>query len=98
MAEDTLKIHILINGVKLPLTVKREDEEIYRTAERLVMKFINDYQRLYHHMSYTELLTLVAFRLAVVFQKKENSENQAPIAERIQMLDNELQQLLEERA
>jgi len=91
---DEFKIHILINGVRLPLTVKRTEEEIYRRAEKIVVKFINDYQKIYSQKSYTEILTYVAFRLSVALVKQDSSEDVAPLAERIQKLDDELKALL----
>jgi len=92
--EEEFKINILINGVRLPLTVKRKDEEIYRKAEKIVVKFINDYQKIYSQKSYSEILTYVAFRLAVVLTKQESSEDVAPLADRIKQLDDELKTLL----
>ena len=92
--EEEFKIHILINGVRLPLTVKRKDEEIYRTAEKIVVKFINDYQKIYSQKSYSEILTYVAFRSAVALTKQQSSEDVAPLAERIRQLDEELKALL----
>lgn len=92
--EEVFKINILINGVRLPLTVKRKDEEIYRAAEKVVVKFINDYQKIYSQKSYTEIMTYVAFRLAVALTKQESSEDVAPLAERVKKLDEELKALL----
>lgn len=92
--EEEFKIHIQIDGVRLPLTVKRNEEEIYRKAEKIVVKFINDYQKIYSQKSYTEILTYVAFRLAVALTKQNSSEDVAPLAERIQKLDDELKALL----
>ena len=91
---DDLKINILINGVRLPLTVKRDEEELYRNAEKIVVKFINDYQKLYSQKSYNEILTYAAFRLAVILNKQSSKQDLAPLAERIKELDNELATLL----
>ncbi|MFZ4581494.1 MAG: cell division protein ZapA [Paludibacter sp.] len=91
---EDLKINILINGVRLPLTVKRNEEELYRNAEKIVVKFINDYQQLYSQKSYSEILTYVAFRLAVILNKQSSNQDLAPLAERIKELDNELNTLL----
>jgi len=91
---DDLKINILINGVRLPLTVKRDEEELYRNAEKIVVKFINDYQKLYSQKSYSEILTYTAFRLAVILNKQSSNQDLAPLAERIKELDNELNTLL----
>lgn len=92
--EEVFRINILINGVRLPLTVKRNEEEIYRNAEKIVVKFINDYQKIYSQKSYNEILTYVAFRLAVALAKHDTSESVAPLAERIKQLDEELKALL----
>ena len=78
----------------MPLSVKRNEEEIYRRAEKIVVKFINDYQKIYSQKSYSEILTYVAFRLAVALTKQDSSEDVAPLAERIQQLDDELKALL----
>jgi len=94
ISEQEFKIHININGVRLPLTVKRKDEEIFRTAEKIVVKFINDYQKIYSQKSYTEILTYVAFPLAVVPNTQTSSEDVAPLAQRIKKLDDELKDLL----
>jgi len=92
--EEIFKINILINGVRLPLSVKRNEEEIYRKAEKVVVKFITDYQRLYSQRSDSEILTYVAFRLAVALTKQDTDQDIAPLAERIQKLDDELKALL----
>lgn len=92
--EEVFKINILISGVKIPLAVKRKDEELYRKAEKVVVKFIEDYQKIYSQKSYTEIMTLVAFRLAVVLTKQDFNEDVAPLAERIKNLDEELKALL----
>lgn len=91
---ENLKINILINGVRLPLTVKRDEEELFRNAEKMVVKFINDYQQIYSQRSYAEILTFVAFRLAVILNKQNSNQDIAPLAERIKELDEELKALL----
>lgn len=78
----------------MPLSVKRNEEEIYRNAEKIVVKFINDYQKLYSQKSYSEIMTYVAFRLAVALTKQDSNESVAPLAERIKKLDEELKALL----
>ncbi|MFW9596573.1 MAG: cell division protein ZapA [Paludibacter sp.] len=92
--EEVFRINILINGVRMPLSVKRNEEEIYRNAEKIVVKFINDYQKLYSQKSYSEIMTYVAFRLAVALTKQDSNESVAPLAERIKKLDEELKALL----
>lgn len=92
--EELFKIHIQIGGFRMPLTVARKDEEIYRKAEKLVVRFLDEYQKLYSQRASEEILILVAFRLAVALSKQEVDQNLVPMAEKIKDLDEELKQLL----
>jgi len=71
-----------------------KDEEIYRKAEKLVVRFLDEYQKLYSQRATEEILILVAFRLAVALSKQEVDQDLAPLAEKIKSLDEELKHLL----
>ena len=45
---DKLKIHVQISGFRIPMNINRKDEEVYRKAERLVVKYLDEYQRVYN--------------------------------------------------
>lgn len=92
--EKNLKIHINIGGLRIPLSIVRKDEEIYRKAEKLVVKFLDEYQRIYSQRATEEILILVAFRLAVALSKQANDNDMSPMAEKIKDLDKELSELL----
>ena len=94
--EDTFLIHVQIGGVKLPLRIPREDEEIYRKAEKLLVRFLDEYLKTYNQRSYEDILILVAFRLAVVISKVDIYQDILPMAEKIEELDKELKHLLSE--
>ena len=91
---DKLKIHVQISGFRIPMNINRKDEEVYRKAERLVVKYLDEYQRVYNHRASEELLILVAFRLAVAPSKQELDRDLVPLAEKIKNLDEELKTLL----
>ena len=76
------------------MNVARKDEEIYRRAEKLVIKFLEEYQKIYSQRATEEIYILVAFRLAVALSKQEIDQDLVPLAEKIKDLDNELKQLL----
>lgn len=78
----------------MPLRIPRKDEEIYRKAEKTVVKYLEDFQKKYSQRASDEILTLVAFQLAVVLTKQNMSEDIVPLAEKIKILDKELQELL----
>jgi len=76
------------------MIIDREDEEIYRNAEKQVNRYIDDYQKLYLNLSAEEIRSLVAFQLAVVIYKMESNLSIDPVIEKIRILDNELEQIL----
>ena len=78
----------------MPLDIKREDEEIYRKAEKLVVSILDQYQKLYSQRPSEEILVLVAYRLAVTLSKQNINQDLVPLAERIKNLDDELSLLL----
>lgn len=94
MKNDTFLIHVVIGGFRFPLRVPRKDEEIYRRAEKMLVKYLNEYEQQYSQRPSEEILTLAAFRLAIIVAKQELSEDTVPLAEKIQALDNELKELL----
>ena len=94
MKDDKFTINVQIGGFRLPLSIPRKDEELYRKAEKMVVQFLLEYQRQYRQRPTEEILTLVAFRIAVIVSKQELSEDTVPLAEKIQSLDKELEELL----
>lgn len=96
MDDDKFTINVQINGFRIPLKILRTDEELYRKAEKLVVKYIEFYQRRYEQRPTEELLILVALQIAVIVSKQELNEDTVPLAEKIQSLNDELKALLSE--
>jgi len=78
----------------MPLGILRKDEELYRKAEKLVVKYMEVFQKQYSQRPTEEILIMVAFQIAVIVSKQELSEDTVPLAEKIQSLDDELKALL----
>ena len=74
-----------------------QDEELYRNAERLTVRYLDEYQKKYSNLSYQEILILVAFHMVVAVTKTAANENIEPLADKIKELDNELKQILNEK-
>ena len=91
---DIFTINILLNGVRMPLRVRREDEEIYRNAEKIVNKYLEQYREQFSQRSMEEILTLVAYQLAVIVSKQETNQDISPLAEKVEQLNKELKKLL----
>ncbi len=94
MKDDNFLINVLIGGLRLPLRIARQDEELYRRAEKLLVKYLNDYQQKFRQRPTEEILILVAYQLAVIVCKQEFADDVVPLAEKIKTLDNELETLL----
>ncbi len=94
MKDDKFTINVVIGGFRMPLGIPRKDEELYRKAEKLANKQLDKYQRLYSQRPTEQILTLVAFQIAVMVSKQELREDTEPLAEKIQALDDELKALL----
>ena len=94
MKDDKFTINVQIGGFRMPLGILRKDEELYRRAEKLVVKYLELYQKQYNHRPTEEILILVAFQIAVIVSKQELIEDTVPLAEKIQSLDEELKTLL----
>ena len=94
MKDDKFTINVQIGGFRMPLSILRKDEELYRRAEKLVVKYLESFQKIYHQRPTEEILILVAFKIAVIVTQQELSEDTVPLAEKIQSLDDELKSLL----
>ncbi|MDP4239170.1 MAG: cell division protein ZapA [Bacteroidota bacterium] len=94
MKDDKFTINVQIGGFRMPLSILRKDEELYRKAEKLVVKYMDIYQKQYNQRATEEILIMVAFQIAVIVSKQEFCEDTVPIAEKIQSLDDELKALL----
>ena len=96
MEDDIFLINVQIGGLRLPLRIARKDEELYRKAEKLLVKNLENFQKQYRQRPTEDILILVAYQLAVMVSKQELSEDTVPLAEKIQSLDNELKALFTE--
>lgn len=92
--EDMFTINILINGVRMPLTIPREEEVLYRDAEKLLNNYLIKYRERYNQHSMEEILTIVAYQLAVIITKQNMNQDVTPLAQKIQNLNQELGKLL----
>jgi cell division protein ZapA len=93
MNKKEFTINILLNGVRMPLNIRREDEEIYRNAEKLVNKYLEKYRKSFSQRSMEEILTIVAYQIAVIVSKQEINNDIGPMAEKMMELNKELKEL-----
>lgn len=97
MKSKEFTINILLNGVRMPLNIRREDEEIYRNAEKLVNKYLEQYRKKFSQRSMEEILTIVAYQVAVIASRQDMNQDIDPLAEKIKELNKELKELAGEK-
>ena len=54
--EDKMKIHLLIDKERYPLTIRREEEQLYRDAAKQIDNKLNKYRRAYPGVQYRETM------------------------------------------
>jgi cell division protein ZapA len=69
--EKDLKINIAIGGLRFPIIINRDKEEIYRKAGKCVEKYIEKYQKEYPLKDAEEILCLVALKLSIAVHEMD---------------------------
>lgn len=78
----------------MPLTIPREDEELYRDAEKLLINYLNKFQEKYNQKSMEEVLTFTAYQLAVISAKQSKKQDIDPLAVKVQEINKKMADLL----
>ncbi len=83
-----------IDGYPIRLHIARKDEEIYRNAEKDIKDIYNKLNQRYPDKSVVELWLLTAFQIAVAINRQQKVENINPLAQKIEELEEQIDQLL----
>ncbi|MBQ1908477.1 MAG: cell division protein ZapA [Bacteroidaceae bacterium] len=94
---DTLSITLRFGSWTLPMTVRRQDEEIYRQAEKLIKERYSFYTNNYRNQSTEMYLVMTVLDVAVMLKQKETSMDATPIVNRLAPLLEELESALNEK-
>lgn len=95
--DDNFRIHVKAGGFLLPMTIARDEEEVYRKAERILNKVLLRNQQKQSNRSAEEVLSITAYQLALALSKVEFVQNAEHIVDKIKQLDKELDDFLAER-
>jgi len=93
-SSEKLKINVKIGGMRIPLRINRQDEEIYRNAGKMVEIFLKDYREKYRSRPNEELLTLTAYKMAVLLAKRDLDKTTSFQDSDIKSLSEDLDNLL----
>ena len=95
MSSEELKINVKVDGMIIPLRINRQDEEIYRNAEKIVKAFLKDYKGKYSRRTNEELLILTAYKTAVLLAKYDFNKTNSLEKSDMDLLSEELNNLLQ---
>ena len=96
MKEDKFKIHVNVGGFRLPLDISRDEEAIYRDAEKTVNALLARYQQRHDQRSAEEIFMLTAYPLAVALQRQARHTSADPVERKLRQLSEEVDRLLSE--
>ena len=87
-------IHILIDGVRYPMIVKRTEEYMYREAAKHLNEQLNDYRKTYSKNTSMEQWIMTAYSLAFEAIKYKNRNYTKPYKEKLEEWSKELDEIL----
>ena len=92
--DDVFEIKLMVGGTYYPLTIKREEEELYRGAARRINDKLNRYRKRYPQLSDEKYYVMAAIHISMANVMWERFNDTAPYADRIRQLDKELDSIL----
>ena len=87
-------IQLLIGKQVYPITIKREQEEIYRRAARMINDKLGRYEQSYPHLGYERYTSVALLDFAVQVIPLQNQKDESPYEKVVDRLNEELGQLL----
>lgn len=92
--KDKLVIQLLIGKQVYPITVRRDQEEVYRKAARLVNEKLGRYEQSYPNLSYERYTSVALLDFAVQVIQTQKQKDQSPYEDVVKRLTEEIAQLL----
>ncbi len=94
---DKLVIQLLIGKQVYPITVKREQEEIYRKASRLINEKLGRYEQSYPNLGYERYTSVALLDFAVQVIQLQQQKDQSPYEDVLRRLTTEIEQTLADK-
>ena len=94
---EKLVIQLLIGKQVYPITVKREQEEIYRKASHLINEKLGRYEQSYPNLGYERYTSVALLDFAVQVIQLQQQKDQSPFEDMMKRLSAEIGQLLSEK-
>lgn len=95
---DKLVIQLLIGKQVFPITIKREQEEIYRKASQMINEKLGRYEQSYPNLGYERYTSVALLDFAVQVIQLQSQKDQSPYEEVVDRLTEEITQLMSSRS
>lgn len=92
--KDKLVIQLLIGKQVFPITVRREQEEIYRKASKMITDKLGRYEQSYPNLSYERYTSVALLDFAVQVIQMQQQKDMSPYEQTIERLNKEIATLL----
>ena len=92
--DDTLSITLHFGSWTLPMTIKRDEEYVYRQAEKLIKERFNFYTNSYPGQNTEMYLVMTILDIAVQSKRQEAEGDAEPILQMIRRLLSEVEAAL----
>lgn len=84
--DDTLSITLRFGSWTLPMTIKREEEYIYRQAEKLIKERFSFYTNSYPGQNTEMYLVMTILDIAVLSKRQETANDAEPVLQHLRPL------------
>ena len=92
--KDKLIIKLMIGNQMYPISVKREQEEIFRKAAKDINEKLQRYQTTYPNQGYEKYMSIALLDFAVKVLQLENTNETEPYNKSLEQLTLEIEQAL----
>ena len=90
MDDKMMKINLLIDNLRYPLNIPREEEERYRDAAKMINNTLNKYRSMWPELSANNHWAMAALEIAFNLTTNENRNDNKPYMEKLEELTKEL--------
>ena len=96
--DDTLSITLHFGSWTLPMTIKRDEEYVYRQAEKLIKERFSFYTSSYPGQNTEMYLVMTILDIAVMSKRQETTHDAQPIIDVLRPLLSEVEAALSKRS
>ena len=89
--DEMMRIHVMIDGERYPMTIRREEEELFRAAASLINNRLNETRSSYPQLSPHRHWAMIALMLAYKNLSMKDQNDTAPYTKKLEELTQEIE-------